>query len=299
MSRLRTWAADLLFGPETAARLVVVQIGLSVLVGYRILNPQYPALAELPPALMDPVPIVWWLDSMPSVEVIIGIQVVGVAAALAAALRRRPRLAFAVAWLCLLVLAGLRSSRGKVQHNELLLLWASAPFLFAPVVQDVREAVARRRYGWPIRTAIVITALIYFFAGLHKLWRSGIDWVLGDNMQYLMLWGPSIGEAAWQDLGTWVGEHTLMAKAAGAFIVGFEITFLVVLVLPRLRPLYAVGAVFLHATTWLVLGLDYTAWALTVLLLLIDWPAVVARYRARRGTVTGSPPAVRRQPDQG
>ena len=93
------------------------------------------------------------------------------------------------------MLAGLRGSRGKVLHNDLLLLWASAPFLLAPVAVDVRDRVARRRYGWPIRVAMVITALVYFFAGYHKLRRSGIDWVLGDNMRYVMLWGPSIGEA--------------------------------------------------------------------------------------------------------
>lgn len=283
MSGLRRWAGDQLFGPETAARLVVVHVGLSVLIGYRIVTGPYRDLAETPPALFDPVPILWWLDSMPSVEVFVGLQVIGAVAALAAAFRRWPRLAFAVAWLCLLVLAGLRGSRGKVVHNDLLLLWAAAPLLLAPVVHDVRELVARRRYGWPIRTAIVITALIYFFAGLHKLRRSGIDWVFGDNMQYLMLWGPSIGEPKWAGLATWVGETALIAKASGAFILGFEITFLVVLVVHRLRFWYGLGAVFLHTMTWFVLGLDYWAWALTVPLLLIDWPAVVERARARGG----------------
>ena len=52
-----------------------------------------------------------------------------------------------------------------------------------------------------------------------------------------------------------------------------------VLVVRRLQAWYALAAVFLHVTTWFVLGLDYWAWAATVLLLFIDWPAVARRVR--------------------
>jgi hypothetical protein len=274
VTRLRGWLDDALWGPETALRLVVVHVGLSALIGLRIVLGSYRQLADTPSALVDPVPILGWLDRMPSAEVIVAIQIVGALAAAAAVMRRQPRIAFAVAWLCYLVLAGLRGSRGKVLHNDLLLLWASAPFLLAPLAVDLRDRVARRRYGWPIRVAMVITALVYFFAGYHKLRRSGIDWVLGDNMRYLMLWGPSIGAAQWESMARWVGEHLWAAKASGAFILGLEITFPVVLVVRRLQVWYALAAVFLHVTTWFVLGLDYWAWAATVSLLFIDWPRV-------------------------
>jgi hypothetical protein len=278
-SRPRRWLDDLLWGPETAARLVVVHAGLSALIGLRIVLGSYRQLADTPAALVDPVPFLGWLQRMPSAEVFVAIQIVGGLAALAAVLRRRPRLAFAVAWVCYLVLAGLRGSRGKVLHNDLLLLWASAPFLLAPAVVDVRDRVARRRYGWPIRTAMVITALVYFFAGYHKLRRSGPSWVYGDNMQYVLLWGPSVGQAQWEGMASWVGEHIWAARASGAFILGLEITFPVVLVVRRLQVWYALATVFLHVTTWWVLGLDYWAWAITVLLVFIDWPAALARGR--------------------
>ena len=277
MTRLRGWLDDALWGPETALRLVVVHVGLSALIGLRIVLGSYRQLADTPSALVDPVPILGGLDRMPSAEVIVAIQIVGALAAAAAVMRRQPRVAFAVAWLCYLVLAGLRGSRGKVLHNDLLLLWASAPFLLAPLAVDLRDRVARRGYGWPIRVAMVITALVYFFAGYHKLRRSGIDWVLGDNMRYLMLWGPSIGAAQWESMARWVGEHLWAAKASGAFILGLEITFPVVLVVRRLQVWYALAAVFLHVTTWFVLGLDYWAWAATVSLLFIDWPRVARR----------------------
>ena len=281
-ARLRASLDDALWGPETAARLMVVHVGLSALIGVRVVAGSYGQLAGTPAALVDPVPFLGFLDRMPSASVFVALQVVGGLAALAAVLRRRPQLAFAVAWVCYLVLAGLRGSRGKVLHNDLLLLWVSAPFLLAPAVVDVRDRIARRRYGWPIRVAIVITALIYLFAGYHKLRRSGPSWAYGDNMRYVALWGPSIGSSGWKDLAQWTGEHVWVSRASGVFILGFELAFPVVVFVPRLRVLFALGAVFLHVTTWFLLGLDYWAWALTVPLVLIDWPSVAVRLQARR-----------------
>lgn len=281
-ARMRAAVDEALWGPETAARLMVVHVGLSALIGVRIVAGSYRQLADTPTALVDPVPFLGFLDRMPSASVFVAIQVIGGLAALAAVLRRRPQLAFAVAWVSYLVLAGLRGSRGKVLHNDLLLLWVSAPFLLAPAAIDLRDRVARRRYGWPIRIAIVITALIYFFAGYHKLRRSGPSWAYGDNMRYVALWGPSIGSSGWKELAQWTGEHVWVSRASGVFILGFELAFPVVVFVPRLRVLFALGAVFLHVSTWFLLGLDYWAWALTVPLVLVDWPAVARRWRAWR-----------------
>ncbi|HET6663061.1 MAG TPA: hypothetical protein VFG94_02330, partial [Acidimicrobiales bacterium] len=113
MTRLRGWLDDALWGPETALRLVVVHVGLSALIGLRIVLGSYRQLADTPSALVDPVPILGWLERMPSAEVIVAIQIVGALAAAAAVLRRHPRVAFAVAGLCDLVRAGWRGSRGK------------------------------------------------------------------------------------------------------------------------------------------------------------------------------------------
>jgi hypothetical protein len=270
---------DALWGPETGRRLVFVQTGLAALIGLRVALGSYPQLAGTPGPLFDPVPILAWAPSMPPAWGFVALQVLGTLAAVAAVARRRPRLAFALAWLCYLVLAGLRGSRGKVLHNDLLLLWTAVPFLLAPVAARWDERTARRDRGWPIRSAMVIAALIYFLAGYHKLRRSGLDWAIGDNVRYVMLWGPSVGAAKWDAMATWIGEHLWASQATGAFILTFELTFPIVLVKRWLQPLYALVAVALHVTTFLFLGLDYWAWACTVLLLFVDWPALLDRMR--------------------
>ena len=97
-ARLRRALDDALWGPETGARLVVVHVGLSVLIGVRIVAGSYRQLAGTPQALVDPVPFLGWLDRMPPAEVFVALQVIGGLAALAAVLRRHPRAAFALAW---------------------------------------------------------------------------------------------------------------------------------------------------------------------------------------------------------
>ena len=148
-SRWRAALDDALWGPETALRLVVVYVGLAWLIGVRIAAGSYRQLTGTPAALVEPVPFLGFLDTKPSAGVFVAIQVVGTlaaAAAVGAALtRRRPQAAYAVAWICYLVLAGLRGSRGKVLHNDLLLLWVSAPFLFAPAVRSASAVML----NWP------------------------------------------------------------------------------------------------------------------------------------------------------
>jgi hypothetical protein len=297
MTTLRRLLDEALWGPETARRLVFVRTGLAILIGLRVGLGSYRQLAETPDVLFDPVPVLGWLDSMPGAGVIVAVQVVGVIAAALAAARRWPRAAFAVAWVCYLVLAGIRGSRGKVLHNDLLLLWVAAAFLLAPGTAGSHDRTPTRASGWPIRLAIVVTALVYFFAGYHKLRRSGLDWVFGDNMSWIMRWGPSIGASPWQGLTEWVGENRPAAVASAAFILAVELAFPLVIWHRWLRPWWAAAAVALHVGTWLLLGLDYWAWALTVPLVLVDWPAVLDRVRGGGGGRAGPVPVA--GPDPG
>jgi len=274
VSAVRAWLDRTLWGPETGQRLLLVHTGLAVLIGLRVALGPYRHLAGTPDALVDPVAVLFWLPSMPPAAVIVGLQVLGTAAAVAAAARWRTRLTFAVAWACYLVLAGLRGSRGKVLHNDLLLLWVAAPFLLAPLEAAWHDRRPSRANGWPLRVATVLTVLIYFFAGYHKLRRSGLDWAVGDNMHFVVLWGPSIGQPGWQAFADWVVDRAWAAKLAGIGILGLELGFPLALVWRRLLPWFAAVAVALHAGTYLLLGLDYWAWMLAVPLLLVDWTGI-------------------------
>jgi hypothetical protein len=60
-----------------------------------------------------------------------------------------------------------------------------------------------------------------------------------------------------------------------------ETLFPLVLFWPRLRWLFIPAVIGLHIGIRLTLGLDYSAWWLTVLVVFIDWPLVVDWLRPR------------------
>lgn len=284
------WFDDLLFGPEAPARLLAVQALFLVLIGVRTVLSPYPKLAGAPAALFKPTWAVSWLDAMPSRWVIVLVQLVVVLAVVAwFVVGRNPqwrapirRTAYAVAWLGFFFLAALRGSRGKIFHIELLLVWASLPLVFAPGDARWSERTPTRRAGWTIRTAIAAMSVIYCFTGLQKLRASGLEWVFSDNMKWALAWGRVRGEPPpLQDVAVWLADHRPLPELFAAFILVFEVTFPLVVLWRRVRPLYVVGAWCFHLGTMLFLGLDYAVWPVTVTILLVDWPAVVDRFRDR------------------
>jgi hypothetical protein len=60
-----------------------------------------------------------------------------------------------------------------------------------------------------------------------------------------------------------------------------ELGFPLVLFFPRTAWLLVPGAVALHTGIWLAMGLDYSAQAATVVVVLTDWTAVAAAVQRR------------------
>ena len=260
----------LLFGSGTSRRLVVAHVGLALVIGLRIALGPYPRLAGQPAALFRPLSFVRVLDQMPPLAVIVGLQVAGTIAAALAVIGWRRRATFAAAWVSLLVLAGLRSSLGKILHNDVLLLLAAVPFLLAPVVRWPGRDEPSPRFGWPVNAALATVAGAYFFSGLAKLTTSGLNWVTGDNLRYVMYDAARAGRVMFPDVPLLIADHAWLAHLTAAGALAFELTFPIVLIVKRLRPIYAAWAVTLHIGTWLALGLDYWLWIAVVLLIVVD-----------------------------
>jgi hypothetical protein len=260
----------MLFAPASSSRLAVTHMGIALVIGLRIALGPYPALAGQPRALFRPVSFLAWLEEMPPLGAIVAIQVVGtLAAALAVACWHR-RTTFAVAWASLMVLAGLRGSLGKILHNDVLLLLAAVPFLLAPVVRDMGDEEESPRFGWPISSALVVVAGAYFFSGYAKWRYSGIEWVTSDNLRHVLYDAARVGRMMFPELPLLVADHAWLAHVVAAGTLVFELTFPIVLVVKRVRPLYALWAVTLHGGTWALLGLDYWLWIAVVLLIVVD-----------------------------
>jgi hypothetical protein len=275
-----------LFPPTPSTRLAALRIGLCTLLATRLALGPYVDLAGQPPELFRPLSFMRLLAAMPPREVVLPLQILGVIAAALAAVGLRARIALPVAWACALFLNGMLASTGKVVHNDVLLLLCLVPLLGARVsdawsLDALRQRTQRPRvavdYGWPVMTATVVVAGAYFFAGFAKLVYSGPAWVTSDNMRWILY------STSHRDLAFFIADRPWLAHLLAAATLLLELSFPLVLWRAELAWLFVPSAILLHTGIWLAMGLDYSAQAATVLIVLTNWPALVSWLRRKLG----------------
>lgn len=311
-----------MFPEGDEARLAIVQRALAAVMAVRIGLGPYRALAGQPHELWRPRGVTNLLGGMPSETVIVAVQVLGTVCSLWVVVGptrwfgRRP--AFVAGWISILLLAGLRTSLGKIFHNDVLLILATVPVLASTfgarlsgdsgmrrrsggdeVGVGVSGSCGDRRsptFGWPVAVAAVVIALAYFFSGYQKVLHSGPGWVFGDNMANVMAWGAASGRAPTDAVALAIAGSWWASRLAAAALLGLELGFPVIVFWRRSAPYMALAAVALHVVGWLTLGLDYWAWIGVDLAVLVDWPRLVdvvaGRHRAE-GLISGGRPTAR------
>ena len=278
IERLDGW----LFVEGPAGRVRAMRLLLAVVIGLRVALGPYRGLAGQPAALFRPVWFLSWLPHMPPLGVILAVQVIGAAAAALAALAWRERGTFLVAWASLLVLAGVRASRGKVMHNDVLLLLVSFAVVLAPVGQRLLDRRRSMAWGWPVQTALAVVGGAYFLTGFQKVVASGPAWVFSDNLRNVMYRAASSGRAPTESVALFIADRPLVAHLVALATITIELGAVSIWVWPRVRPWYLLAITVLHVGIYLTHGLDYWAWIATTSIVLIDWSAVAARVLALR-----------------
>ena len=276
-------AERFLFPAATARELAALRIGLCAILAGRLAFGPYAEVAGQPRELFRPISFMEVLPAMPPRPLVIALQALGVLAAGLAALGLRTRITLPLAWACGVFLNGMLTSTGKVVHNDLVLLLCLVPLLAARSADAwsldagragrTRPDIPSRLYGWPLRTAAIVVAGAYFFAGLAKLVNSGPAWVTSDNLRWALYASGDSG------LALFVADRPWLAHVLAAGTLLLELGFPLVLLFRRARWVFVPGAVALHTGIWLAMGLDYSAQAATVVVVFTSWTAVIATLR--------------------
>jgi hypothetical protein len=287
--RLEGW----LFTPGPSTRLAAIRIGLCSVLAIRLAIGPYLDLADQPAALFRPLSFMHLLSAMPPREVVLPLQVVAVCAAVLATVGWRARITLPTAWLCAVFLNGMLASTGKVVHNDVLLLLCLVPLLPARTSdawsldallgRGGRSPRISMDYGWPVRTATVVVAGAYFFAGFAKLLHSGPAWVTSDNMRWILY------STSRSDLAMFIADRPWLAHVLALGTLLLELTFPLVLWKAKAAWVYVPSAIALHGGIWLAMGLDYSAQAATVLVVLTNWPAAGEWVRRRAASTRSAP----------
>jgi hypothetical protein len=286
-----------LLAPGDPRRLAAVRIGLCALLAARLARGPYLELAGQPAALFRPISFLRLLERMPSAEVVAVLQALALAAAVLAMVGLLTRVTLPLAWLAALPLVAMTSSLGKVVHNDVLLLLCLVPLLPSPAgAAWSLDARLRARpgpggaFGWPVRTAMVVVAGAYCCSGLAKLLHAGPAWVTSGNLRWV-LYGSSDAQAAPNPLALFVADRPVLAHLVALATLAVELGFPLVLWRPRLAWLFVPAVLAMHAGIGLAMRLDYSAMAATVLIVMVDWPALADRIHPP-GVVPGpGPPA--------
>jgi hypothetical protein len=279
LRRAEAW----LFVPGDPRRLAAVRIGLCGLLAIRLVRGAYAELATQPPALYRPISFLRLLDRMPSPETVAVLQALALGAAVLACVGLLTRFTLPLAWLAALPLVAMTSSLGKVVHNDVLLLLCLVPLLPSPAgaawsldARQRRVAGRGTAYGWPVRTAMVVVAGAYFFSGLAKLLHAGPAWVTSGNLRWV-LYASSDTQPSPNPFALFVADRPVLAHLIAAATLLVELGFPLVLWRPRLAWVLVPAVVAMHAGIGLTMHLDYSAMAATVLIVLVDWPALADR----------------------
>lgn len=282
-----------LVSPGPAGRLLTLQTLLVLLFGLRLATRDWTLIAHRPAELTEHLWLLGWLPGPVPAPVLTALQVAGLAGVALVLTRRAPRAGFALAWGALLVLAGLWGASGKFTHNDLLGLTVAFPLLFARAPDPLPDLSGAPRgpsdedhdaaWGWPPRAALGVLACVYFLTGAQKVAHGGADWVLGDSMAWILRQGTSPFGPGLTHL---VADTPALPNLLAGGALALELSAPLWLAWQPARLPFAAAVTLMHGSIWAFLGIDYTAWALTVWAVVLA-TGVPARWSGGRAGATG------------
>jgi hypothetical protein len=226
-------------------------------------------------AFYKPIPIYKALGiNFPSVSIIFGIYLTLILASLSIVVRVKPLLFSIIATFCFIYLQGLMYSFEKTDHRYATLTYAMIlmPFL---IYEEKNAGEGTLQKGWPLQLIKVSIVLVYFFAGIEKLFTSGFSWVSVETFRtYIYLHQAPVGLLA--------AKNEWAALFLSTMALVFQLGSILVLFFPRLTTLFIIGGISFHAGTVLLFGIgDYfTPW-LFVYIFFINWK-FLSKYTMRK-----------------
>ena len=132
-------------------------------------------------------------------------------------------------------------------------------------------------YSLPLRFVCILIGAIYFFPGFWKVRITGLDWAFTDNLRYVMY-------ARWIDLDGWtpffrIDLHPFLYKSMALATLVFELSFILLVFFPRLRPLIALVGFGFHLGCGHFMGILFLdLWFCYVALLDVNkWLGILGR----------------------
>jgi GT2 family glycosyltransferase len=120
----------------------------------------------------------------------------------------------------------------------------------------VARVSASGEYTWPIRLVWVTLSLVFFAAGVAKLWTSGFEWIASDQMTLLLMrvqYHISDADPV-TNWGSYIAQYPLLTRALAATTLIVETTYPLALFRTPLRPVMVLAGISLIVGIRLLMG---------------------------------------------
>jgi len=226
-------------------------------------------VAALPDTSKVGLPFVGWMVDMMPVNPLLyqTMTMLGGVICLAAALGFKTRWTLVLSIPILFYTLGVPNFYGKLNHTHFM-LWFPVFLAFSPAgdVFSVDALLRKRRgevlatephyrYGVAMKLIFLQVGLIYFYSAVGKLWLSGLEWALSDNLVHLMRleWLENYGDIPWVRLD----NYPILCKLAAVSVIVFELTYIFLILTPKTRIAGVFSAVFFHTMTGYFLHINF------------------------------------------
>lgn len=194
-------------------------------------------------------------------------------------------------------LLGLPHNFGQIYHFDALLVlafwilafsragdaWSADALILAFRSPDAQPRGPSGEYTWPIQLILTALSLVFFAAGIAKLWTSGAAWIFSDQIAILLRRvqyhisdaDPVVG---W---GNYLAGFPVLTRLLAATTIVTETLYPLALFSRRLRPFLVVGGICLIVGIRLLMGPTFEQF-LTINVFWVPWDRVGEALRARR-----------------
>lgn len=139
----------------------------------------------------------------------------------------------------------------------------------------IEPPAASQAYALPLRFVWLLIGVIYFFPGFWKVCLSGFDWAFSENFKFQLY-------NKWSELDGWMpffrlDQYPFLYKLSALGAIIFELSFIFLIFLPKLRLLAAFGGILFHSTINTFMRIN-SFWTLQVsYAAFFDWHAIFLR----------------------
>lgn len=180
------------------------------------------------------------------------------------------RASLVVSFALSLYMLGLPNHFGKIGHGDGVLVIVMGVMMLSHCDRRwTLDAVGRRRlisatslppsgeYRWPVQMVRLLSAIVFFAAGIAKLKTSGLEWVFSENLRNVLL-QHHVHSRPMVDWGIWIAGRPWLCQTLAAFTLSVELLFPLTLFSRRARWLLVTSMFLIQVGIAVVMGVVFT-----------------------------------------